>query len=113
MAVYPKNLGTPNLVRLASGRLEAHNCVMALSVERVGVLAGVLVVFSISYGKVSTFEVDVWSCRSSAGVAAGACVKLYRFVRSRKRTRTGMREREEMLCGNKHDVYTKTIFLSH
>ena len=85
MAVYPKNLGTPNLVRLASGRLEAHNCVMASSVERVGVLAGVLVVFSISYGKVSTFEVDVWSC--SAGVAAGPCVKLYRLVRTRERTR--------------------------
>ena len=84
---------------------------MTPSVERVGVLAGALIVPSISYGKASTVEVDARSC--STRVAAGVRVKLYRFVRSRKRTRTGMREREEMLCGNKHDVYTKTIFLSH
>ena len=44
------------------------------SVERVEVLAGVLIVLSMSYGKVSTVEVDTWSC--SAGVAAGACVEL-------------------------------------
>jgi hypothetical protein len=46
---------------------------------------GVLIVLSISYGEVSTVEVDAWSC--SAGVAAGACVKLYRVVWSRERTR--------------------------
>ena len=66
---------------------------MTSSVERVEVLAGVPIVLSISYGKVSTVEVmvevmvevDAWSC--SAGVAAGARACVCRFVRSREKTR--------------------------
>jgi hypothetical protein len=62
---------------------------MTSSVERVEVLAGVVIVLSIPYGNVSTVEVmvevDAWSC--SAGVAAGARACVNRFVRSRERTR--------------------------
>jgi hypothetical protein len=62
---------------------------MTSSVKRVAVLARVLIVLSISYGKVSTaevmVEVDVWRC--SAGVAAGARACVNRFVRSRERAR--------------------------
>ena len=65
---------------------------MTSSVERVEVLAGVLIVLSISYGKVSTAEVmvevdsiDLLSC--SAGVAADARACVYRIVRRRERTR--------------------------
>ena len=54
------------------------SCVMTSSVERVEVLTGVLIVLSIPYGKVSAVEVDAWRC--TAGVAAGACVKLYRSI---------------------------------
>ena len=57
---------------------------MTSSVERVEVLAGVLIVLSISYGKVLTAEVmvevdsiDLLSC--GAGVAADACVCVYRL----------------------------------
>jgi hypothetical protein len=65
---------------------------MTSSVERVEVLAGVLIVLSISYGKVSTAEVmvevdsiDLLSCGASVAADARACV--YRFVRSGERTR--------------------------
>ena len=65
---------------------------MTSSVERVEVLAGVLIVLSISYGKVSTAEVmvevdsiDLLSC--GAGVAADARACVYRVVRSREKTR--------------------------
>ena len=64
----------------------------ASSVERVEVLAGVLIVLSISYGKVSTVEVDALSC--SASVAAGACVKLYRLYGVERGRETRMEEGE-------------------
>ena len=64
----------------------------ASSVERVEVLAGVLIVLSISYGKVSTVEVDALSC--SASVAAGACVKLYRLYGVGRGRETRMEEGE-------------------
>jgi hypothetical protein len=77
----------------APRRRRAGNAyVMTSSVERVEVLAGVLIVLSISYGKVSTAEVmvevdsiDLLSC--GAGVAADARACVYRFVRGRERTR--------------------------
>ena len=65
---------------------------MTSSVERVEVLAGVLIVLSISYGKVSTAEVmvevdsiDLLSCGAGVAADARACVyRLYGVERGRE-----------------------------
>jgi len=84
----------------APRRRRAGNAyVMTSSVERVEVLAGVLIVLSISYGKVSTAEVmvevdsiDLLSC--GAGVAADARACVYRLYGVERRRETRMEEVE-------------------
>ena len=84
----------------APRRRRAGNAyVMTSSVERVEVLAGVLIVLSISYGKVSTAEVmvevdsiDQLSC--GAGVAADARACVYRLYGVERRRETRMEEVE-------------------
>ena len=84
----------------APRRRRAGNAyVMTSSVERVEVLAGVLIVPCISYGKVSTAEVmvevdsiDLLSC--GAGVAADARACVYRLYGVERRRETRMEEVE-------------------
>ena len=82
-----------------AARRAGNAYVMTSSVERVEVLAGVLIVPSISYGKVSTAEVmvevdsiDLLSC--GAGVAADARACVYRLYGVERRRETRMEEVE-------------------